>query len=119
MPSINALHEEFKAQGLTVLLVNMRENREIVRHAVTARRYTAPVVLDENGEVANTYRVTGTPTVYILDPQQHIVGRAIGRRDWVSNEGRRLFAALLSASPGRRPAPKRRARDRGRHARPA
>ena len=119
MPSINALHEEFKAQGFTVLLVNMRENREIVRRAVTTRRYTAPVVLDEDGAVANAYRVTGTPTVYILDSRQQIVGRAIGRRDWASDEGRSLFAALLSASPGRRPAPKRRVRDKGLHALPA
>jgi peroxiredoxin len=111
LPSINALHEEFKAHGLTVLLVNMRENREIVRRAVTTRRYTAPVVLDEDGEVADAYRVTGTPTVYILDRRLQIVGRAIGRRDWATDEGRRLLAVLLSASPGRRPAPRHRARD--------
>jgi hypothetical protein len=114
LPSINALHEEFKGQGLSVLLINMRENHEVVRRAVTTRRYTAPVVLDEDGEVANAYRVTGTPTVYILDPRLQIVGRAIGRRDWAGDEGRRLFAALLSASPGRRRAPSRR---RSRHVR--
>lgn len=105
------LHEELKGQGLTVLLVNIRENREIVRRAATTRRYTAPVVLDEDGEVADAYRVAGTPTVYLLDRRLQIVGRAIGRRDWASDEGRRLFAALLSAPPGRRPAPRRRARD--------
>lgn len=108
MPSINALHEEFKGRGLTVLLVNMREDREIVRRAVTTRRYTAPVIMDADGEVADTYRVTGTPTVYLLDRRLQIVGRAIGRRDWASEEGRRLFAALLSAPTGRRPAPRRR-----------
>jgi len=110
LPSINALHEEFKGQGLSVLLINMRENQEIVRRAMTTRRYTAPVVLDEDGGVAAAYRVTGTPTVYVLDPRQQIIGRAIGRRDWASDEGRRLFAVLLAASPGRRPAPRRRAR---------
>jgi len=66
LPSINPLHEEFKGQRLTVLLVNMREDREIVRRAVTTRRYTAPVILDTDGAVANAYRVTGTPTVYLL-----------------------------------------------------
>jgi len=113
LPSINALHEELKDQGLTVLLVNMRENHEIVRRAVTTRRYTAPVVLDEDGGVADAYRVTGTPTVYLLDRRLHIVGRAIGRRDWASQDGRRLLAAVLSSSTGRRPAPRRRARAGG------
>lgn len=113
MPSINALHEEFKGQGLTVLLVNMRENRETVGRAVTTRGYTAPVVLDEDGEVADAYRVTGTPTVYVLDRGLQIVGRAIGRREWASEEGRRLFAAVLSAPTGRRPAPRRRGQGGG------
>lgn len=103
MPSINALHEQFKGQGLTVLLVNLREDRETVRRAVASRRYTAPVVLDTDGGVANAYLVTGTPTVYLLDRHLWVIGRAIGRRDWESEEGRRLLAAVLSAPAGRRP----------------
>ena len=103
MPSINALHEEFKARGLTVLLVNMREDRETVRRAVASRRYTAPVVLDTDGGVGNAYRVTGTPTVYLLDRQLHVIGRAIGRRDWDSEDGRRLLAAVLATPAGGRP----------------
>jgi peroxiredoxin len=103
LPSINALHEEFKARGLTVLLVNMREDRETVRRAVASRRYTAPVVLDTDGGVANAYRVTGTPTVFLLDRRLHVIGRAIGRREWASDEARRLLAAVLATPPGRRP----------------
>lgn len=103
MPSINALHEQFKNRGLTVLLVNMREDRETVRRAVTTRGYTAPVVLDRDGGVANAYRVTGTPTVFLLDRQLHVSGRAIGHREWASDEARRLLAAVLATPPGRRP----------------
>ena len=100
MPSINALHEELKAQGLSVVLVNMREDRETVRRAVTERRYTAPVALDADGQVANAYRVTGTPTVFLLGREQYVIGRAIGRRDWASEEGRRLLAAVLASASG-------------------
>jgi len=103
LPSINALHEQFKDRGLTVLLVNMREDRETVRRAVTTRGYTAPVVLDTDGGAANAYRVTGTPTVFLLDRQLHISGRAIGRREWASDDARRLLAAVLATPPGRRP----------------
>lgn len=91
----------------------MKEDRETVRRAVTTRRYTAPVVLDEDGQVAAAYRVTGTPTVYLLDRRLSITGRAIGRREWASEDGRRLFVAILSSPPGRRSAPRRRARDGG------
>jgi len=103
LPSINALHEEFKDRGLTVLLVNMREDRATVRRAVTARGYTAPVLLDTDGGIANSYLVTGTPTVYLLDRRLHVIGRAIGRREWTSEEARRLLAAVLATAPGRRP----------------
>ena len=92
---MNALHEEFKSRGFVLLLVNMGEDPETVRRTVTARRYTAPVVLDRSREVADVYAVTATPTVYVLDRRLQIVGRAIGRRDWSGEVGRRLIAELV------------------------
>ena len=83
-----------------MLLVNIRENREVVRRAAAARGYTARIVLDEEGKVADAYRVTGTPTAYVLDQRREIIGRAIGRRDWAGHEARRLFATLLSTPIG-------------------
>ena len=95
MPSINALYEEFKSRGFVLLLVNMGEGPEMVRRAVKARGYTAPVLLDVDREVSAAYAVTATPAVYVLDRSLRIVGRAIRRRDWASEPGRRLIAALL------------------------
>jgi len=54
------------------------------------------VVLDVDREVSDAYAVTATPTVYVLDRSLRIVGRAIGRRDWAGNDGRRLLEALLT-----------------------
>jgi hypothetical protein len=103
LPSINALHEEFKDRDLTVLLVNMREDRETVRRAIATRGYTAPVLLDTDGGIATGYRVSGTPTVFLLDRRLHVLGRAIGRREWASGEARGLLAAVLATPPGRHP----------------
>jgi hypothetical protein len=68
---MNELYEEFKGRGFTLLLVNMREDP------------------DPDGAVTAAYRVTGTPTVYLVDRASQIVGRAIGRRDWASETGSR------------------------------
>ena len=95
MPSINALYEEFKDRGLVVLLVNIREDPGTVRRAVQANRYTAPVLLDRSGEASRAYLVTATPTVYLVDRRAMIIGRAIGRRDWAGEAGRRLIEALV------------------------
>ena len=53
------------------------------------------MVLDSDREVSDAYVVTATPTVYILDRRLQIVGRAVGRRGWAGEPGRRLIAALL------------------------
>ena len=92
---MNALYEEFKGRGFVLLLVNMGEDPEIVRRAVKARRYTAPVVLDQDREVSDAYVVTATPTVYLLDRRLQIIGRAVGRREWSGEASRRLIAELL------------------------
>lgn len=92
---MNGLYEEFKGRGFTWLLVNMGEDAELVRQTVGKRGYTAPVLLDATREVTAAYRVTGTPTVYLIDRRSQIVGRAIGRREWAAEEGRRLLVALL------------------------
>lgn len=92
---MNALYEEFKGRDFTLLLVNMGENAEVVRRAVKTRGYTAPVLLDSSGEVSGAYGATATPTVYVLDRRSTIIGRAIGRRDWAGEPGRRLIVALL------------------------
>lgn len=92
---MNALYEEFKGRGFVLLLVNMGEDPELVRRAVKARRYTAPVVLDRDREMSDAYAVTATPTVYIVDRRQQIIGRAVGRREWSGEAGRRLITALL------------------------
>jgi hypothetical protein len=92
---MNALYEELKGRGFTLLLVNMGEDAELVRRTVKERGYTAPVVLDGRREVSAAYSVTATPTVYLVDRRGQLVGRAVGRRDWSGELGRRLIAALL------------------------
>jgi len=92
---MNVLYEEFKDRGFVLLLVNMGEDPEIVRRAVKARRYTAPVLLDWDREVSDAYVVTASPTVFIVDRRLQIIGRAVGRREWSGGAGRQLIAALL------------------------
>jgi AhpC/TSA family len=92
---MNALYEEFKGRGFVLLLVNMGEAAETVRRVVKARRYTAPVLLDGGREVSDAYAVTATPTVYLVDRRLQIIGRAVGRRDWGGQAGRRLIDALV------------------------
>ena len=96
MPSINQVHREWEPKGVTVLLVDIREDRATVARAVAERGYVAPVVLDLNGSVSDAYGVHATPTVFLIARDGTIVGRAVGSRPWTGPDGRALFQALLA-----------------------
>ena len=95
LPSINALQNEFGGDGLTALLVDIAEPRETVTQVVAARGYTARLLRDTDGRVSDAYRVTGTPTAYLVGRDGMLLGRAIGPRPWTQPAGRALLTALL------------------------
>ena len=97
MPSINRLHREWEAKGVSVLLVDIREDRAKVARAVAERGYVAPVVLDRDGAVTDAYGVNATPTAFLIARDGTVVGRAIGPRPWTGADGRALFQALLTS----------------------
>ena len=98
MPSVNALYKDFKAQGLEVLLIAFRESAAEVRRVAKERGYAAPVLLDASGDVTGRlYGVWGPPTVYLVDREGRLVGRAAGPRKWDSPAARTLVQELLAS----------------------
>jgi peroxiredoxin len=96
LPSVNRIYGEFKNQGLEVLLVDIREDPDLVRRTVQERGYVAPVLLDQSGEVAGRqWGVWGTPTAYIIDRQGRLIGLVIGPHDWSGPEPLTFVRALL------------------------
>jgi len=96
LPSVNRAYSEFKDKGFDVRLVDFREDAETVRKTVRERGYTAPVLLDQTGDVAGkVYGVWGPPTVFIVDRKGQLVGRAVGPRGWDSPAAKTFIRALL------------------------
>jgi hypothetical protein len=97
LPStIEQVHKEFNQQGLTVLAVNVQENRPRVANWVKEQNVTSLVLLDADGVAARLYGITGTPTVVLIGRQGELIGRAAGSRAWMGEKGRGLFEALLA-----------------------
>ncbi len=72
-----------------------------MKRTAQERGYTAPVLIDESGDVTGrVYGVWGPPTAYAIDRQGRLVGRIVGSRDW-GGHGRDLVRSLLAAPPTR------------------
>ena len=98
MPSVNQVAGELKSKGLELVLVDFRESPDLVRRTVKERGYTAPVLLDESGDVTGrVYGVFGPPTVYFVDRHGNLVGHVVGPRAWDSPAGRKFIEQLLEA----------------------
>jgi hypothetical protein len=86
-----------KGSGLEVLLVSFREDAGLVKRTVHERGYTAPVLLDTSGDTTGRiYGVFGPPTMYFIDRQGRLVGRATGPRDWSTPAAQQFVRELLA-----------------------
>jgi peroxiredoxin len=98
LPSVNRLYQEFKGQGLEVLLISFRESADLVKRTAAERAYTARVLLDASGDVTGKlYGVWGPPTSYLVDRQGRLVGRIVGGKYWSSASARDVIRELVIA----------------------
>jgi peroxiredoxin len=88
MQSIEKVYQEYKDEGFTVLAVNMtqQDKPSAIPLFIDEQGLTFPVLLDEAGEVADSYQMQSLPSSYFI------------RRDGVINEvviGGPMSEALL------------------------
>ena len=67
MPStIEQLHREYRERGLAIYAVNIEEPRATVVSWVQKVKLGVPVLLDPDGDASRAYRVSVTPTVFLI-----------------------------------------------------
>ena len=71
-PSVDAIYRAYRSRGVTALLINEGESANQVR-AWAKRRFVAPILLDEDGQVARQYGLVGIPRLFIVDQAGQIV----------------------------------------------
>ena len=78
-----------------VLAINLGEQPDLVTGWVKSHGVTSTVLLDAANEAQKSYQIAYTPTVFLVDRQGKLVGKAIGERQWTGDQGRALLRALL------------------------
>jgi len=96
LPStIEKLHQEYQGAGLVILPVSIEEGRAKVGAWLQKQTVSLPTLLDPDGDASAAYRITATPTVYLVGRDGKLVAKALGTKDWTSPQGRALLQMLL------------------------
>jgi thiol-disulfide isomerase/thioredoxin len=96
MPTLETLYQRYKDAGLVVLAVNMDTlSTTGVEAFVQEVAVTFPIVLDPAWATAQTYRVLGLPTTYLIDRAGNVVVREVGERDWLDGVSQTAVQGLL------------------------
>jgi peroxiredoxin len=93
---IDSLYGTLKEEEFMVMALSIQEEKKKVSKFMKNFDIDFPVYLDSDGAVATKYGVTGIPTTYIIAPDGKIVGRAIGPREWASQDSIDLMRSLMN-----------------------
>ena len=96
MPSMEVLHQLFKEKQFVLITISVDyEGQKTVKEFINKKQYTFSVLLDPDGETLDLFEVKGIPTTYVIDKKGRTVGKAIGPRDWSSQEVVSLINLLI------------------------
>lgn len=67
MPTIEATYQQYRAQGFTVLAVDLQEDPRSVASFMAQYKLTFPALLDWDGQVSRSYQALSLPSSFFLD----------------------------------------------------
>lgn len=81
LPYIEQLHKDNTDPDLVILTVDLQESNKEVTQYMENNKYTFPVLLDIDGEVASAYGIQGIPLSLLIDKDFNIVSAHEGYMD--------------------------------------
>jgi peroxiredoxin len=101
MPTLEALHREFRDRGLSVVAVSvdLPGGAERIREFAKQLNLTFEILYDAEGDINHAYRTTGVPETFLIGRDGIITRKQIGPDDWASLANRALVAQLLGDTP--------------------
>lgn len=98
MPSLEALHRDFREKGLRVVAVSVDEPGSADAIRAFAREYalTFDILHDPSKAIQRSYLTTGVPETFVIGRDGTIRRKVIGAMDWNSADSRAVLTQLLS-----------------------
>ncbi len=91
-PHLEALHQKYKELGVQAMVINVKESKTKANRWGKALKFTIPVLLDLDGEVATRY---APPGVALVLPRDQV---PIGSNLIIDREGKIRFYSLLDTA---------------------
>jgi cytochrome c biogenesis protein CcmG/thiol:disulfide interchange protein DsbE len=97
MPSIEKVHREFAARGLSVVAVSVDDagTEQRIRAFTKELKLTFEILHDPTQATKASYQITGYPETFIIGREGKIRKKVIGAADWSSEANRALIRELL------------------------
>lgn len=85
----------FRNRGVVVLLINQGETAETIQRWAE-KRFTAPILLDREFQVARLYGVHSIPRLFVIDQEGRIVYDKSGYRGGLESNLTAVLSRLLN-----------------------
>lgn len=95
MPSLARLQQQFDYAHVRVVTVTSDIHPQGIKQFLGHLGIQLPVLFDEDQELSRVFMVRGLPTTVLLGSDGGPVGRAVGPREWDSNESIVLLRRIL------------------------
>jgi peroxiredoxin len=95
MPAMQRLQDSFSDKDFALIAITTDQQRESINGFAKSLGLSFPLLLDQSQDVSTAFGVRGLPTTVIIDRQGHLVGRAIGPRQWDGPQATALLKDLL------------------------
>jgi peroxiredoxin len=101
MPALQRLHEQLKAEGLSIVAVSVDADAppfngaNDVRNFVEQHGLTFTILHDGRGAIYNVFGVSALPMTFVIDRNGRIKRKVLGPREWDTPELASEIRALL------------------------
>lgn len=105
LPTLERLQQGMRGAGLVVLSISVDDERGLPGVSALAEAYklTFPILLDQEGKVADAYQSYAVPDAVLIDAKGQIAWRAAGPIDWDAKETRARLLSLTGGAAGEKP----------------
>jgi len=78
MRDLKTIYKRYKKQGLSILAINIKQDRETAMAFIDDLNLSYDLLLDSNGDIAKHYAVSSLPAAFIIDRNGDLNTRVLG-----------------------------------------